>query len=126
VNGPTTVQPKNTTVTLDGSASYDTIPDANGSCQPGIQCTQNPPVGGCPNNPISHWQWSLQSVSADAGTVTLSPSGLTTSPTTQLTLGGCSNCSYVVRLYVYDDTPPTAMNPNGQKSTYAEFTVNAQ
>jgi hypothetical protein len=125
INGPMTVVPKNTVVTLDGSASYHTIPDSNQSCQPGIQCTQSPPVAGCPNNPISHWEWSLQSVSADAGTVTLTPSGLTTSPTTRLTLGGCSLCSYVVRLYAYDDTI-TAMNPDGNKSAYTEFTVNAQ
>jgi hypothetical protein len=125
LTGPQTSVSPGTLVTLDGSNSYDTDPDTSGSCSPGVQCVASAPGPGCPANPISHWQWSLSAGPTDAGAV-LMPSGMTTSPTAQLQVGSCTSCSYVVRLTVYDDTPPTTSNPDGLPSTPTEVSVMVQ
>jgi hypothetical protein len=122
--GPTTAT-KATSVTLGGDTSYDLKPDPTGACD--LVCAANTPAAGCPAAPITHWEWSLQTVPTNAGgSVSLTPNGLGTAQTTQLQLGTCSPCSDVVRLYVYDDTPATSANPNGLKSNYTDFTVNVQ
>ena len=127
ITGPAAAVAKGTTVALDGSGSFDLKPDPAGSCQTGLACTSSPPVAGCPAAPIRRWEWLLETVPANAGpSVSLAPTGLGTSPTAQLTLGDCAPCSYVVRLFVYDDTPATAADPNGLKSGFADFTVNVR
>ncbi len=127
LTGPTAAVSRGATVSLDGSASFDPKPDSAGSCQPGIACTASPAASGCPAYPITHWEWQLEVSPANAGpSVALAPTGFGASPTAQLTVGDCAPCSYVVRLWVYDDTPATAANPSGLQSTYADFTVNVQ
>lgn len=107
-----------TVVMLDGQGSYDFKSDANGSCQPGLRCTAQSAVSGCPANPIRTYEWSLVSQPATpGGTVSLTPNGSSAA----LQLGTCAPCSYVVRLTVLDDTPGT-----GQRSTATDFTVNAR
>lgn len=124
ITGPATSAPEGT-ITLTGDRSYDFKPDSNGECK--VKCVAATPAAGCPPNPITQWEWKLQTVPPTGSSATLTPTGVTSQNQAALKLGACKPCSYVVRLWVYDDTPPTATNPKGLRSNiYTDFTVTAQ